>query len=173
MSQRRTRLVPKENSSLNARNVGHFYFYLESLWVLLFATSIILIMAATGDGGEAYRITIFFTAFHIVALPQAMLYAFDDGKRWIILGFIMCIITDLASLLDVTLHFPEPRLYQWAWILMLLVPTYGLFISLYAFIWYAVVWARGYRFKAKRDALLPESESMTSEIYETRSNRRR
>lgn len=143
-------LAGKTKMSLKfARRWAQVYFFLEIVWILYWAATIIAYLAGIGEDGEFYRTIAHLHAFHLVLLPSVA-YTMSDGEWHILLGYLGVVITDNAILWDVVFHTPAvSKPIEWAFITSVVRGGFALFITLFVLLWFLYVWYNKIEFKVK------------------------
>lgn len=138
----------KEKMSLKfARQWVNVYFFLEVTWIVFWFATMLAYQLGLGEDGAAYRLDNALEAFHLVLLPTVA-YTLRDPGWDALLGYIAVIITDIAIVLEVSLHTPEiAKEIHWAFGTALTTAAYGLFISVLMLCWFFYVWFNRIKFR--------------------------
>lgn len=117
-----------------------FYWIMEAIWFLLYIGAFFAIETATDITDGLIHQTAIGLSFAHMLMWAAVLYAMDAKARPIIaIAFLGVIATDVESTLHAALHLWQTiPAYYWAFIINLTVSSFGLFISMYALLWYVV-----------------------------------
>jgi hypothetical protein len=122
----------------------YIYFALEVVWVLFYLVGVLLV--ELGTSVETYQTAHALNAFHFALVP-VVLYSADNGRGQVLLNFAAVCITDLQSVLHASMATQE---VSWAYAIRHATASYGMFISIYALMWYMAVITVGYKFRDGR-----------------------
>lgn len=133
--------------SVIAKGWVRFYFVLEIIWFLFWATLMFAFKFGVNTRGSIYWLGNELAAFHLALMPSVA-YGLDDGNKFVVVLYLAVIITDLSRMLEIALHTEEPaRSIEWAWGTSLALAAYGVFIGVVALTWFLYVWINNVRFK--------------------------
>jgi phosphotransferase system glucose/maltose/N-acetylglucosamine-specific IIC component len=115
------------------------YFFFEILWVLLWFGCALAIIIKTELEHNLYNIIAIIVApLHLFVLA-AVLYAISKEAERIgaVAGLVFAVMVDTVLMLHIGLHLKDTEAeLRWTFILNAVVAAVGLFISVYAIVWY-------------------------------------
>jgi hypothetical protein len=105
----------------------------------------------TGTVEESYEINNTLLVFHAFALGAVVYYVEAGVNIAMLIPLITVVATDIGSIVHVAIHIPKT--IQWAWNLVIFIPSFGLFLDVFAIVWVVyVVYVKKIVFKHKKSA---------------------
>lgn len=124
----------KDKQAKTAYQWAQVYFVLEVIWFLLWLANMLSIEALTsGTTSESYEISNTLLAFHGFTVGALVYYVEGGTLAIMLLPAVMTLGTDINAVIHVVLHASHTS--QWAWVLLLTIPIFGIVLDIYALFW--------------------------------------